>query len=67
MIIEKKKSNEKEDESKVNSFINKKMKNSNKKSNSANRYSLIYYENIKKYISVLILMNIYKLPEYKAH
>ena len=43
------------------------MKNSNKKSNRTNRYSLIYYENIEKYIVVLILMNIHKLPEYKVH
>lgn len=60
-----KKSNSINDDSKVTNKINN--KNSIKNSTRANRCSYIYLENIEKYIGVLILMNIHKLPEYKDH
>ena len=60
-----KKSNSINDDSKVTNKINN--QNSIKNSTRANRCSYIYLENIEKYIGVLILMNIHKLPEYKDH
>ena len=51
---------------KINFFSKKNKQNSNNNT-KAHRYNLIYNKNIENFISVLILMNIHKLLEYKNH
>ena len=60
-----KKTNPIDDDSKVTNKISN--QNSIKNSTRVNRCNYIYLENNEKYIGVLILMNIHKLPEYKDH